>query len=212
MSSCPSRALTSNSLSSPSQPRDFPRNILSDTDKLPQLYTLDYGNPDYGMVLMTYTWEDQSNDISAFDNSMKLFQNVKRQAAKIIQSSETRHKNWADKLVPVSDEDIWMIHWQNQTHYNGAFVLGRPGNDPMTAAMFLDFLNLSKNSHPPLLMNGDSIGFSGGWIDGGLQCAMNTVSAVLKKHGKLSTANSADSLAPVNAIGLFQETTPYTYY
>ena len=161
------------------------------------------------MVLMTYTWEDQSNNIAAFTDPKHLFQIIKNQANQIMQSSNTPYKNWADNLVPVSDSDYWLIHWQNQPYFNGAFVLGHPGNDPMTAALVLDFLSLSTNpNHPPVLLNGDSIGFTGGWIDGGLQVAMNTVSAVLKKYGTLSEA----SLAPVNVIGLFQHLTPYVYY
>lgn len=159
------------------------------------------------MVLMTYTWEDQSNDISAFNDSKQLCQIIKKQATQIMKGS--KYPNWADNLVPLSDKDYWLIHWQNEPHFNGAFVLGRPGNDPMTAAMFLDFLSLSQTNHPPILLNGDSISFTGGWIDGGLQCAMNAVSAVLKKYGKLSNTNGASLLAPVNLISVMS---PYTYY
>ena len=159
---------------------------------------------------MTYTWEDQSNDIDAYDdsNSKELFQIIKDKADQIMNQT-TDYKGWAQKLVPLSDKDYWIINWQNQPYFKGAFVLGRPGNDPKTAAMFLDFLNLSQDKHPPILLNGDSISFSGGWIEGGLQSAMNAVSAVLKKYGQLSNINNASLLAPVNRISGMS---PYNYY
>ncbi|KAH7098446.1 flavin-containing amine oxidoreductase-domain containing protein [Auriculariales sp. MPI-PUGE-AT-0066] len=177
-------------------PKTFPRNILSDT-KLPQLYTLDYDDPDYGMVLISYTWEDLSTQTAAYNNPKALFKILKAQIANIM--SMTQYPDWTDNLVPVTEDDYYLIHWQLEDNYNGAFMLGAPGQDPNTIAMFRDFLKLSApvdSAIEPILVNGDSAGFTGGWIEGGLQVAMNAISAVLLKYGTLEH----EELSPVRLL------------
>jgi tryptophan 2-monooxygenase len=166
----------------------YPRVILSDT-KLPQLYTLDYGHPDYGMVLVTYTWEDLSDQIASYSDPKKLFAMLLKQVKTVLISLDGPYKDFANNLVPVTDSDYWMIHWQNDPLANGAFVLGQSGQDELTASLFYDYTKIGSggfNAPAPILMNGDSVGFSGGWIDGGLQCAMNAVSAIINAKGSLN--------------------------
>ncbi|OJD34054.1 tryptophan 2-monooxygenase [Diplodia corticola] len=177
---------------------NFPRLILSDT-KLPQLYTLDYGNRDYGMVLVTYAWEDLSTKISAQTDPMALLAVLKKQAASIMK--HTHYPAWASNLVPVnSGDDGFLVHWQLDPQMEGAFALGYPGQDGLTHRMFFDFTKLvtGKEALAPVLLGGDSISFTGGWIEGGLQCAMNNVSAVLKAYGTLEPR--AAKFAPVNLM------------
>ncbi|GME43226.1 tryptophan 2-monooxygenase [Neofusicoccum parvum] len=173
----------------------FPRVILSDT-KLPQLYTLDYGDPEYGMVLVTYAWEDLSTEIQVYTDPKKLFVNLKAQLTDIMRN--TAYPDWVENLIPVTDNDYYLMHWQLNPHTNGAFVLGYPGQDNLTAQMFFDFTKLNTQALSPMLLNGDSISFTGGWVDGGLQCAMNNLSAILKTYGTL--APDAAALAPINVV------------
>ncbi|KAL1629274.1 hypothetical protein SLS56_005378 [Neofusicoccum ribis] len=167
----------------------FPRVILSDT-KLPQLYTLDYGDPDYGMVLVTYAWEDLSTEIQVYTDPKKLFVNLKSQLTDIMRN--TAYPDWVENLIPVTDNDYYLMHWQLNPHTNGAFVLGQLDRS--------DVLRLHQDTQAlsPMLPNGDSISFTGGWVDDGLQCAMNNLSAILKTYGTL--APDAAALAPINVV------------
>jgi tryptophan 2-monooxygenase len=168
---------------------NYPRVILSDTTKLPQLYTLDYGHPEYGMVLVTYTWEDDSIQITGETDPKALFHNLLGHVKTILKGLAGPYKDFADHLVPVTDSDYWLIHWQSDPLTKGAFALGHSGEDELTASMFYDYMKVGSggiNAPAPILMNGDSIGFSGGWVDGGLQCAMNVVSAIINAKGSLN--------------------------
>jgi tryptophan 2-monooxygenase len=181
----------------------YPRVILSDT-MLPQLYTLDYGDPDYGMVLVTYTWEDLSDQIAGITDPKELFYLLLDKVKTILRGLDGPYKDFANNLKPVSDSDYWLIHRQTDPLAKGAFVLGQSGQDELTASLFYDYIKIGSggiNAPAPILMNGDSVGFSGGWVDGGLQCAMNAVSAIINAKGSLNHPE----LAPATLLD------PYTY-
>ncbi|KAI8303008.1 Tryptophan 2-monooxygenase [Colletotrichum sp. SAR11_59] len=174
------------------QPAGFPRVILSDTN-LPQTYTLDYGHPDYGMVLVTYAWEDLSLQMMAISDPKELLADLKTQVARIMQ--ETDYAQYADYLTPVTDDDLYLIHWPLDRYSYGAFSLGLPGQDDDISAMFYDYEKFSINNQSSrVLINSDCTSFLGGWVDGGLQPAHNTLSAVFEQFGSLNPL--AASLAP----------------
>lgn len=169
----------------------FPRVVISDTAQ-PQLYTLDYDHPEYGMVLVTYTWEAQSEAMQQYTDPKLLFDYllglVETMVAGLPDDTPIAYRNFARDLVAVTKDDYNMIHWQLDPIAQGAFVLGTNGQDVLTQAMFYDYTKLTdiNDASPPVLLNGDSIGFTGGWIDGGLQCALNAVSAILSCKGTLN--------------------------
>ncbi|KAK1999877.1 flavin-containing amine oxidoreductase [Colletotrichum falcatum] len=174
---------------------DFPRVILSDTN-LPQTYTLDYGHPDYGMVLVTYAWEDLSLQMMAIQDPKELLSKLKGQIARLMK--KTKYPEYVDYLTPVTDDDIFLIHWQLDRHSYGAFSLGHPGQDKDIASLFYDFEKLSKGAGSRVLINSDCTSFLGGWVDGGLQSAHNTLSAIFERFGSLNPI--AASLAPSRLI------------
>ncbi|KAK2024657.1 flavin-containing amine oxidoreductase [Colletotrichum zoysiae] len=184
------------------QAPDFPRVILSDTN-LPQTYTLDYGHPEYGMVLVTYAWEDLSLQMMAIQDPKELLRKLKEQAARLMK--KTKYPEYVDYLTPVTDDDIFLIHWQLDRHSYGAFSLGHPGQDKDIASLFYDFQKLSKDTSSRVLINSDCTSFLGGWVDGGLQSAHNTLSAIFERFGSLNPA--AASLAPSRLL----ESTLYQY-
>ncbi|KPM41824.1 hypothetical protein AK830_g4714 [Neonectria ditissima] len=177
------------------QASDFPRVILSDTN-LPQAYTLDYGHPDYGMVLLTYAWEDLSEQIMAIQDPQKLLGILKEQIARIMR--DTDYPDYADFLTPVTDDDVYLIHWPLDEYSYGAFSLGMPGQDTYISSLFYDYEKLNDTSSR-VLLNSDCTSFLGGWVDGGLQPAHNSLSAIFEQFGSLNPL--AASLAPSALIG-----------
>ncbi|KDN70399.1 putative flavin containing amine oxidoreductase [Colletotrichum sublineola] len=184
------------------QASDFPRVILTDTN-LPQTYTLDYGHPEYGMVLVTYAWEDLSLQMMAIPDPKELLSKLKGQIARLMK--KTKYPEYADYLTPVTDDDIFLIHWQLDRHSYGAFSLGHPGQDKDIASLFYDFQKLSKDVGSRVLINSDCTTFLGGWVDGGLQSAHNTLSAIFERFGSLNPV--AASLAPSRLL----DSTLYQY-
>jgi tryptophan 2-monooxygenase len=180
---------------------NFPRVVISDTPG-PQLYTLDYDHPEYGMVLVTYTWEAQSAAMQQYTDPESLFAYLISLIAEVVaglpDDTPDSYKNFVRDLVAVTRDDYNLIHWQLDPAAQGAFVLGKNGQHTLTQAMFYDFIKLSDptNVSAPILLSGDSISFTGGWIDGGLQCALNAVSAVLAAKG---TVNHPE-LAPITLL------------
>ncbi|KAH7208594.1 flavin-containing amine oxidoreductase-domain containing protein [Fusarium oxysporum] len=184
------------------QPADFPRVILSDTD-LPQAYTLDYGHPDYGMVLLTYAWEDLSQTILAIQDPHKLLSILKEQIARIMRDSS--YPNYADFLDPVTDDDVYLVHWPLDQYSYGAFSLGLPGQDKLISSMFYDYQKLNDTSSSRVLINSDCTSFLGGWVDGGLQPAHNSMAAIFERFGSLNPV--AANFAPSALLGA----SPYQY-
>ncbi|KAK1594620.1 flavin-containing amine oxidoreductase [Colletotrichum navitas] len=184
------------------QTSEFPRVILSDTN-LPQTYTLDYGHPEYGMVLVTYAWEDLSLQMMAIQDPKELLRKLKEQIARLMK--QTKYSDYVDYLTPVTDDDIFLIHWQLDRHSYGAFSLGHPGQDKEIASLFYDFQKLAKDASSRVLVNSDCTSFLGGWVDGGLQSAHNTLSAIFERFGSLNPV--AASLAPSRLL----DSTLYQY-
>ncbi|KAI9625833.1 hypothetical protein H4Q26_016081 [Puccinia striiformis f. sp. tritici PST-130] len=173
---------------------NYPRVILSDT-KASQLYTLDYGHPEYGMVLLTYAWGDLSDQIMTVKDDKELYRILKNQIHEIMRNSE--FADYAEQLAPVEENDIRVVHWQLDPTTLGAFALAMPGQARMIADAFYDFKSLSEDKdHSGVLLNGDSITFEGGWVEGALRTAMNVTSAIMLKYGSVEQ----ESKAPVNLL------------
>ena len=181
----------------------YPRNILTDT-KVPQLYTLNYGgkegDTETGMVLVTYTWQDDSTKTLAFDDKKGLLEELKRQLALVVQSTE--FADYADQIVPIEgDDDIQMISWQTEPGFFGGFTLAQPGQDTYIQQVFFDFMKAKQagDADSGVYLATDCITFNGGWIDGALQSSLNAVSAVVLSVGGKFNEHSANS-APINVL------------
>jgi tryptophan 2-monooxygenase len=173
---------------------NYPRVILSDT-KASQLYTLDYGHPDYGIVLLTYAWGDLSDQIMTVKSDKELYRILKNQIHEIMRDSE--FSDYADQLTPVEENDIRVVHWQLDPTSLGAFTLARPGQARLIADAFYDFKSLLEDQdHSGVLLNGDSITFEGGWIEAALRTSMNVTSAILLKYGSVEESCKA----PINLL------------
>ncbi len=166
----------------------YPRNLLSDT-KVPQVYTLEYDdNTDpssSGVVLLTYTWEDdavKTQALSAVDRYHLFVETVREITA------DSPFPDYADQLKPFTgnlDQDLQSIDWQSTDNQFGAFTLARPGQDPFVNTMFKDFTRASNGvtNTGKIFIAGDCVSWTGGWAEGALQTGLNAASAVINVLG-----------------------------
>lgn len=164
---------------------NIPQNIQ--TDELPRgIYALDYPkeyNPDNnGVVVVSYTWEDDSTKLMGLNPKERL-KLLKDAIAKV-------SPEFAENLVPLS-EKILCIDWQKEDYYYGAFKLQFPGQEPNIQAAYYQFLSaLNSESDRGVYLAGDSISWAGGWTEGAMHTAINAACAAAKRLGATVKDNS----------------------
>lgn len=148
----------------------FPENIQTD-GLVRGLYCLDYPDTSLGVVLVSYTWGDDSTKYIAIKNPNE-------RLAHLVRSLRPFVPEFADVLMKeVVPEYTTLIDWQGEEHYYGAFKLNYPGQDAYNQQLYYQFTR-SKNG---IYLAGDSISWSGGWIEGALQTGMNAAAAVVNQ-------------------------------
>jgi tryptophan 2-monooxygenase len=153
------------------QGTDLPQNIQ--TDGLCRgLYCLDYPGSDYGVVLISYTWGDDSTKCIALQNAQQRLDTLLDSLAPGVPDFV---KVLRTQIIP---ENTTMIDWQMAEQYYGAFKLNYPGQDVQNANLYYQFL---QRESVGIYLAGDSVGWCGGWIEGALQTGMNAASAVANR-------------------------------
>ncbi len=149
----------------------LPENIQ--TDELCRgLYCLDYPESDYGVVLVSYTWGDDSTKLLAIKD-------VEQRFLVLMDSLGRICPRMAEKLI---EEKIAVknVDWELEPYYYGAFKLNQPGQDVWNQSMYYQFLSVLDNKEDTgVYLAGDSVSWSGGWIEGALQTGMNAAAAVV---------------------------------
>lgn len=166
---------------------NMPQNIQ--TDEMPRgIYTLDYPQTAHGVVLISYTWGDDSTKLLALSPEER-FGVLKDIIAQI-------HPEFAENLVPVNGE-IYNVDWELEDNFFGAFKLNYPGQEPDIQAAYYQFLNvLDPSRDNGVYWAGDSISWSGGWTEGALHTGLNAATAAAKKLGASVQAFSPLSQNP----------------
>ena len=159
--------------------RNLPANIQTDT-LVRGVYCLDYAPGDLdapGVVLLSYTWEDDSTTQMALGEQAHARQ-APGGGCGADQSDFARH------VVPIdSDYSAYtqIIDWQLEPHYYGVFKLNFPGNDQLSRKLFYQYLTLQDAAADPFVyLAGDSQSFTGGWFEGAIQS--NTSSAARRNN------------------------------
>lgn len=156
--------------------KHIPTNIQ--TDELCRgMYCLDYPDTDYGVVLVSYTWGDDSTKLLAISDAEQRFtilaDSLKHIAPKFF------NKLCKEKIL------VRNIDWQLEPYYYGAFKLNQPGQDVYNQAMYYQFMSvLDRDADSGVYIAGDSVSWSGGWIEGALQTGMNAAAAVVHRLSK----------------------------
>jgi tryptophan 2-monooxygenase len=149
----------------------FPQTIL--TDGVPHaVYCLEYEDTKEGVVLMSYTWEDDASKIQALKPEQR-FELFKERIREI-------HSEFAGELDSVERHDILSIDWQDQPEYSGAFKLHLPGQDADLRELYFQF-QAKDDSDRGVYLAGDSVSWSGGWVEGALHTGINAAFAAARR-------------------------------
>ena len=177
----------------------LPANIQSDT-LIRGLYCLDYTpdeSPDgRGVVLISYTWQDDSAKQIALPAANEA--RIKR----LVEDVKQIDSDFASHLVPLDgdyDKNTIFIDWMTEPNYHGAFKLNHPKQDLLLQRAFSFYLRASAEyGDPYIYLAGDDVSFSGGWSEGAIETAINAVSAVGVSLGGQSVSNEIFQPAAVD--------------
>ena len=150
----------------------MPENIQTD-GLVRGLYCLDYPKSEHGVVLVSYTWGDDSTKYIAIKDPKERFELLLRSLAPYPELAPFVSKLRSETM----DEHTTLIDWQDQKHYYGAFKLNLPGQDLLNQDLYYQFMHSTNG----IFLAGDSVGWCGGWIEGALQTGMNAAAAVVKQ-------------------------------
>jgi tryptophan 2-monooxygenase len=188
---------------------NVPRVLLTDT-LVHQIYTLDYTpagakQPDAtGVVFISYVWDDDAikqQSITAGqhtgppDNEM-IYQKLLRGLFR-----DPNVKAWAENLWPVNGDwnNVKFEEWQSNPYFGGAFKLSEPGQDVYVQQMFFDYQKCLHLADTGVYLAGDCIAWTSGWVEGGLQTALNAACGVIKSAG--GTVNTdAQGRSPLTIV------------
>lgn len=151
----------------------LPSNIQTD-GLVRGLYCLDYypdtPNEGLGVVLISYTWGDDSTKYLALADPAERLEACLR-------SLEACAGDFVHALRPeIIPEHTRMVDWQLERNYFGAFKLNQPGQDQYNQRLYGHFLTARD-----LYLAGDSVGWCGGWIESALQSGMNAACGVARQ-------------------------------
>lgn len=175
---------------------DYAQNIQSDT-LVRGLYCLDYepNNPDgEGVILINYTWEADANkqqviggiggDLLTKDKRYSRYLETLKEIAPVFAADLEKEVVLVKDANGASYPSIVDIDWQNQQYYYGAFKLGLPGHDYLLQSVYFQFQQaLNKDTDTHLYLSADSVNWNAGWIEAGLQSALNAAAAVIQSVG-----------------------------
>ncbi|NTF91420.1 NAD(P)-binding protein [Agrobacterium rhizogenes] len=143
-------------------------------------YCLDYEpqNPEgSGLVLISYTWEDDSHKLLVVPDKKERLGLLRRDIEGVF-------PDFAKHLHPVNadyDRNVIQHDWLTDENAGGAFKLNRRGDDVYSQRLFFQPLDLMHDTG--VYLAGCSCSFTGGWVDGAIQTACNAVCAVIHHSG-----------------------------
>jgi tryptophan 2-monooxygenase len=150
----------------------LPQNIQTD-GLVRGLYCLDYPDSRFGVVLVSYTWGDDSTKYIAIKDPNERLDALLRTLAPY-----AKLKPFVAELQKhVLREHTRLVDWQDERQYYGAFKLNYPGQDLLNQDLYTQFLS----SESGVYLAGDSVGWCGGWIEGALQTGMNAAAAIVQR-------------------------------
>jgi tryptophan 2-monooxygenase len=135
------------------------------------VYTLDYPWTSNGVLLISYTWGDDSDKLLAHPpvQPFSIFWNI----------SDNVDSDFAGYINNVPEADILNIDWEATPNFCGAFKLDYPGQEPEMWAAYYQFITGTTGA----FLAGDSISWSGGWIEGALETGLNAACAAARVLG-----------------------------
>ncbi|WP_272951416.1 FAD-dependent oxidoreductase [Agrobacterium vitis] len=146
-------------------------------------YCFDYEPEDprgKGLVLLSYTWEDDSHKLLAVPDKRERLALLRRDIGKTLPA-------FAKHLLPANgnyDANVVQHDWLTDQNAGGAFKLNRRGEDVYSQRLFFQpFGVMNGLNDKGLYLAGCSCSFTGGWADGAIQTACNAACAVIHSSG-----------------------------
>lgn len=163
----------------------IPQVIITDTF-IQDAYSLRWGvtEADPGVMLASYTWEDDSLKLLPFDQD-KLVKLVTDQLSQITTQTLGNDQDvtdYIDKEKPV------MIRWITQPSYDGCAKLYRQNNESANQLDLSYNQNHGKDSH--LYFIGENYSVEGGWTEPALRSSIDGVMQLLKHIGATFTVEN----------------------
>lgn len=166
---------------------DLPQMIMTD-EILKSLYCLDYPGTDKGVILMSYTWEDDAAKVASLTPDV-FFQ-------KCMSVVERANQDFAKQLVP-EDDYFLKIDWVDEPFYHGGFQLPQPGQEPLIKSAYYQYQTaLDPKTDAGVYLCGDSFSWQGGWIEGAMRTGVNAACAALLRAGGSIRDGSPMSVDP----------------
>lgn len=166
--------------------KDHPPQVLITDTFIQDLYALSWDSKpnDTGVLLASYTWEDDSLKLLPYDEE-ELSEKVLAEISRITQATGTGDiTKYVDRYKPV------MIQWIKEETYVGCSKLYREFNERH------NFMDLSYNQNyggvSNLFFAGESYGVEGGWTEPALRSALDCVIQILKFDGAQFNAPDFD--------------------
>lgn len=150
----------------------LPENIQTD-GLVRGLYCLDYPESQRGVVLVSYTWGDDSTKYIAIKDPQERLDCLLRSLSPYAELAPFVGRLRAE-VMPAYTR---LVDWQDQQHYYGAFKLNLPGQDVMNQRLYYQFLRADRG----VVLAGDSVGWCGGWIESALQTGVNAAAAIVQQ-------------------------------
>jgi len=154
----------------------FPRCAITD-EMTRGTYLFDFDNSESGVVCLSYTWEDASQKFLAFTPEQQV-----NECLKILERilGVERFRAQVEETIAIS--------WEKMPHYHGAFKLNYPGEYRYQVVLSEQNRAADPAWDRGVYLAGDSVSFSGGWVEGALQtgiqaaiCAINRC-VEMQKH------------------------------
>lgn len=97
---------------------------------------------------------------------------------------EADDQTFDEDIVKCFHKHAAMMHWNKNPYQFGACAAAQTGAERHMAATFYDYQKTLQKGD--VLLANDSMGFSIGWIEGGIKSAINAVCAIIQKYGRLT--------------------------
>lgn len=164
----------------------FPQVILTDTF-IQDVYIYAANDSDPGVLLASYTWEDNSMKMLGFETEQKMADACLRKLDAIFTECDVKILNEEGKEEPliisnfVNRENPIIIHWSKKPTYAGCSKLYRQNNERENYHLLNYNRHYSKESH--LLFAGEAYSVEGGWIEPAVRLALDAVIHLIDNHG-----------------------------
>ncbi|MBO0949206.1 flavin monoamine oxidase family protein [Fibrella forsythiae] len=186
---------------------EFPQVILTDTF-LQDIYIYAAVDNDPGVLLASYTWEDNSMKMLGFRDDKELADICLRKLDEIFAKCAYKKPGTEEPLVistMVNRDSPVIVHWAKKPTYAGCSKLYRQNNETENYRLlnynrFNENKKKGKKYHDSnLYFAGEAYSVEGGWIEPAVRLAVDAVIHLIKNNGVLRPEIDYDEYVALTA-------------